>query len=288
MAIGSDHRNFIEAIFDQLKKQKPERLPAPGALAEKLRTTIKAKGDQFSLVPADAALFGSAAVEMWLRAVHSFLISNSLMKASPIWSSVAGYYSSHYVMRAFSHLLGYFLLGRDGRAVEIKLDNGRYVCEARAKRNPVEHQYYWELPKREMGSVGDALFSDNPRIKDDRTEISDGFHRVFANYFDHVDGFPNFTPLDENYLKTRIERVSELVTDSPTIPNHKKYPDLDSVHIIAYARIVKFRKFVDDIVGSKNRYWHFYREPLWFTRYMDFQVTEESTTNALANASVTS
>ena len=44
--------------------------------------------------------FAMAAVKMWLRAVHSFLISVSLTKASPIWSSVAGYYSSHYSIRA--------------------------------------------------------------------------------------------------------------------------------------------------------------------------------------------
>ncbi len=276
MVFGPDKATFVRAIFRQLMRQKPERALAPGVLAEKLRSEIKTRGSQFSLTAADAGLFGSAAVEMWVRAVHSFLISNSLLKASPIWSSAVGYYSSHYVMRAFSHLLGHFLLGRDGHVVKIELREGNYVCEA-TRKNPAEHQYYWELPKRELGASDDVLFSNNPRIKDDRTQISDGFHRVFANYFDHVDGFPNFVPLDEEYLKTRIDRLSDLVGDAPTIPDHKKYPDLDAVHIIAYARIVKFREYLDDVVGPDNKYWHFYRDPPWFSKYLDFQIPSRST-----------
>jgi hypothetical protein len=281
--IGSDHVTFIQAIFDQLKKQKPERPPPRGVLADTLRANIKnpAKGGPFTLMPAEAALFGSAAVEMWLRAVHSFLISNSMMKASPIWSSVAGYYSSHYVMRAFSHILGHFLLQRDHLTVQVKLDNGGYACVSK-KNSPSEHQYYWGLPKSELGSSGSVLFSANQPMKDFKSDGTDGSHRVFANYFDHVNSFTNFETVNEDYLKVRIEHLSELVTDSPALPDHKKYPDLDSVHVIAYARIVKFRTCMDNVVGPKHKYWAYFRDPSWFMKYMDFQVLGGSAASTLS------
>lgn len=279
MPIGSDHEILIRAIFDQLKRQKPERPPPRGVLADTLRSKIKnpAKGGVFTLIPAEAALFGSAAVEMWLRAVHSFLISNSMMKASPIWSSVAGYYASHYVMRAFSHILGHFLLGRDHLIVQVKLQNGGYSCVSK-KSSPTEHQYYWGLPNREIGAAGTVLFSENKPIKDPKSECTDGSHRVFANYFDHVNSFTNFEPVNEGYLKTRIEQLSGLVTDSPALPDHNKYPDLDAVHLIAYARIVEFRTCMDNLVGANHKYWAYFREPSWFAKYMDYQVPESAST----------
>jgi len=279
VAIAHDHVKLIQAIFDQLKQQKPERPPQQGILADTLRAKIKnpAKGGVFTLRPVEAALFGSAAVEMWLRAVHSFLISNSMMKASPIWSSVAGYYSSHYVMRAFSHLFGHFLLGRDHLTVQMKLHNGGYSCTS-SKSSPAEHQYYWTVPRGEYGSAKGVLFSDNKQIRDFKTECTDGSHRVFANYFDHINHFEDFEPINEDYLKERIEHISELVTDSPALPDHKKYPDLDSVHLIAYARIVEFRSYIDNVVDSKNKYWAHFRDPSWFRKYMDFQIPESAST----------
>lgn len=287
MPIGSDHVKFIRAIFDQLKRQKPERPPRRGVLADTLRAKIKnpAKGSEFTLMPVEAALFGSAAVEMWLRAVHSFLISNSVMKASPIWSSVAGYYSSHYVMRAFSHILGHFLLVRDHLAVQVKLQNGGYSCVSK-KSSPTEHQYYWRLPEIELGSAGNALFSANKQIKDFKSEWTDASHRVFANYFDHINSFTNFEPVNEDYLRIRIEQLSDLVTDSPALPDHNKYPDLDSVHLIAYARIVEFRACMDNVVGIKHKYWAYFREPTWFTKYMDFQVPGGSAASTLSTITV--
>ena len=128
----------------------------------------------------------------------------------------------------------------------------------------------------------DCLFSDN----NDHLQPTDTSHRGFANYKDHVDHFQDFMTLNEEYLITRIRRVSELMTDSPTLPNHNKYPDLDSVHIIAYARIVRFRSYVDEMIGTKNRYWRYYRSPGWFTKYMDFQTVEPSPTATLASVPV--
>src|SRR5260370_5746384 len=42
-----------------------------------------------------AKLYTTAAVDMWMRAVHSFLISASLTDVSPMGASITGYYSSH-------------------------------------------------------------------------------------------------------------------------------------------------------------------------------------------------
>lgn len=275
MANGSTHKLLVRKIFEQLGQSGPGLVPAAGTLAKTLREYIKKHGVQFNLKPADAALFGSAAVEMWLKAVHSFLISTSVMKASPVWSAVSGYYSSHYVMRAFSHLFGHFILQRDKRVAEMTL-NQAYYCDVKKKKDLVEHQYYWQLPHGEFGTDGNALFSRNLRPRDD-SDKSDGFHRVYANYFDHVDRFKEFTPLDEAFLRARVEQVSELVTDSPTVPDNDKFPDLNAVHVIAYARIVRFRMYMDDAVDPTNRYWSFYRKPSWFLKYMDFQLPESST-----------
>lgn len=275
MASGSTHKPLVNKIFGELNKQGPEKLPQPGALAKTLRKHIKDRGVQFHLRAADAALFGSAAVEMWLKAVHSFLISASVMKTSPVWSAVSGYYSSHYTMRAFSHVFGHFALIRDKQVAEMTLDQG-YFCDVKKKSNLIEHQYYWALPHEEFGTPGNAIFPMNPRIKKD-SETSDGFHRIYANYFDHVCFFPEFTPLDKVFLRARVDRISELVTDSPTVPDNAKFPDLDAVHVIAYTRIVKFRTFLDDVVDPKNRFWSFYRKPSWFLKYMDFQLPENST-----------
>jgi len=152
------------------------------------------------------------------------------------------------------------------------LDRG-YRCDVVRKRNLNEHQFYWEIPKRELDvATDDVRFTDNPVVRDDRIVLSDGYHRVFANYFDHVGGFVDFEPLDENFLRKRIERLSDLVNDSLTLPNYTRYPNFDAVHVIAYARIVKFRQDMDAVVKPTNRYWVRYRDPSWFKKYMDFQV----------------
>lgn len=270
---------LASVLFSELDAQKkPGWLPQPGSLAENLRKRIPIKGgNSFRLSSSDSILFATAAVEIWLRAVHSFLVSSSLEKASPIWSSISGYYASHYVMRAFAHLHGHFLLRGSRRHVRISHGTrGSFLCESKVESSN-EHNFYWKLVNSVPKFSQDCLFSDN----NDRLPPSDSSHRGFANYWDHVNNFHDFMPVNEEYLITRIERVSELITDSPTLPN--KYPDLDSVHIIAYARIVRFRNYVDETIGTKNRYWRYYRNPSWFTKYMDFQAMEISPTATLAS-----
>jgi hypothetical protein len=45
------------------------------------------------------------------------------------------------------------------------------------------------------------------------------------------------------------------------IPNADNFPDIASVQILAYHRIVKFRKVLDDIVGAEHRFWAIQRNP---------------------------
>src|SRR5579863_10259984 len=91
----------IAVMFSPLNNlSAANAFPAVGALSDLLTTSCAPFTQQtVAAKPNDMKVFATAAVEMWLRAVHSFVISTSLTEASPLWSSVAGYYSSHYSVR---------------------------------------------------------------------------------------------------------------------------------------------------------------------------------------------
>jgi len=84
-------------------------------------------------------LFVTAAIEVWQRGIHSFLVSSSLTKTSPIWASVSGYYASHYCIRGFAHLLGYVNLHNKGFTVH--LENGNLCSFIKGTKG--EHVFYW-------------------------------------------------------------------------------------------------------------------------------------------------
>jgi hypothetical protein len=223
-----------------------------------------------------AKMFTTAAVDMWLRAVHSFLISASLTNVSPIWASVTGYYSSHYAVRSIAHLLGYFQMFKKAKIVRLELQNGRFVCSITAKTRPErEHKFYWKIVK------ASPLFAADPFFTDNLGDESDSSHRDHANYADHLPAFPQFRPLDENDVRNRIERISDIEVRAPIIPNAKVYPAIESVQIIAYHRVVsyliRFRELVDAVIGTQNNFWNVHRDPSWARAFMDFQVTEEPT-----------
>jgi hypothetical protein len=121
--------------------------PPPRALSNSLIRLIPKDGAAHrNIDQKDAAKFVTAAVDIWLRGVHSFLVSASLTQASPIWASVSGYYSSHYAIRGIAHLLGYFQLFNNKRLVTISLTGGKYVCEFTKKSaGDGEHKLYWKL-----------------------------------------------------------------------------------------------------------------------------------------------
>src|SRR5258708_15661734 len=100
MKIDASLRTHIESAFAALNHEAAvNAFPPTGALSEKLfkihvgRLNGAGHGED---LPTVAKMFTTAAVNMWMRAVHAFLVSSSLTDVSPVWASVAGYYSSHY------------------------------------------------------------------------------------------------------------------------------------------------------------------------------------------------
>jgi len=251
-----------------------EAFPAPGSLSASLAAVLPDD------VPVDVAVsaelvshFVTAAVDIWLRAVHSFLVSAALTKTSPIWSSVSGYYSSHYAVRGFAHLLGYFQLFQRKRIASLSVaPEAALNCNFTDKKGArdAEHKLYWRLAKNSDLLKGDGLFTENRTDSDE----SDVRHRSFANYADHLMAYPAFAPLNEQDLKDRIDQISKIVFDAPPIPRFSKFPDVEYVQLIAYHRLIAFRRLLDESLGDTNRFWNENRNPFFVAEYMNFQLAD--------------
>jgi len=247
--------------------------PAPETLSVLLSNQVDPSSPTIVVAarPQLLTYFATAAVEMWLRSVHSFLISVSLTKASPIWASVAGYYSSHYSVRAFAHLFGVFQLHKKRRIVSLDKEGNRLVFRIEKKNGgDREHKFYWKCASEHPQLAGDPFFYPN---RDDQPE-SDGAHRNKANYSDHVDQFPVFQPLDAQFLSDRVERISNIEFSDVQVPRANHFPDIDNVQIVAYHRLVKFRQLVDKALSTGNRFWKVQRNPSWCPDTMKFSVVE--------------
>jgi hypothetical protein len=270
----------IELLFEPFKN-RAGTFPSPRALATKLSAVVsKARSDVIAVPPNTTPLFATAAVEMWLRSLHSFLTSTALTRASVLWASVAGYYASHYSVRAFAHLLGYFHLHHNRRLVKFEVVGRQRVFNIIKKNaGDGEHKVYWRIVKQDSSFASDPFFTFNP----ERDDVSDCAHRNFANYVDHINRFREFHEFDAVFITDRIKHLSSLELSSVPIPNRAKYPDVDSVHIIAYHRIVKFRTLVDSILGGKNRFWTANRSPNWCSAFLDFQIVEPRFVSAYSN-----
>ncbi len=250
-------------------------MPAPGTLARMLEKLVD---KTLPITDAQASrdvltCFATAAVEMWLKSLHSFLISASLTEASPIWASVSGYYASHYAIRGFAHLFGVFQLHKARRIVHLKRENNRYFLRIEQRAgNSREHKFYWKYVSEQ------PLFNDDPFFYPNQDDLprSDGAHRNMANYWDHVDHFPIFRPLEQKVLSSRIERISTIEFNDVPRPNADKFPDINNIQIVAYHRIVKFRQCLDDILKSGNRFWRVHRTPSWCQNMMTFHVVDLS------------
>jgi hypothetical protein len=207
-----------------------------------------------------------------LRGVHTFVISCTLTEASPIWASVTGYYASHYVMRAFAHTLGHFLLFRLKKVARLQFAGGSYGCTVDPKTvRDREHVFYWRVVKDDRQFSVDPLFRRNVFDGD----VSDAGHREHANYADHIDRFPNLATIQVDDIKDRIRRISQIPFDDPPIPRLQQFPAVESVQIVAYHRLVRFRQLLDEALEGKNRFWNVHREPPWVRDLMDFQLTEQ-------------
>lgn len=276
----------IKHLFANLSKgASAQYFPPAGTLSSDLRDYIKGKAiGQHPISQQIATRFASSSVEIWQRSVHSFLISCALTTSSPLWASVAGYYSSHYVMRSFAHLLGYFQLHKEKKILQLQLSGNSYTCTIRPKGGNPEHTAYWKIVKSNPDFVSDPLFTSNedPLPFFGPEKRSDQGHRNKANYADHIGGFPNFKVLDEPALKRRIVALSNLDLNDVPFPILDKYPDLNNVQLIAYHRMIKFKDYLDGIFGESNIFWKLTRRPSWFPEYLDFQVIEPRYTTIYA------
>lgn len=273
MSIDESVQEQLRAIFAPLNTVGATKaFPAPSTLSKSLAEILPKDGSiRKNIDQKVASYFSTAGVDMWLRGIHSFLISAALSDVSPIWASVSGYYSSHYVVRGLAHLFGHFQLFRRKRIVELRWEKPRYVCVFKTKdAGDAEHKLYWKLIKQNVLFKGDDMFTENK--PDD--EESDIRHRNHANYADHLALYPTFSPLDETALKDRISYISKIVLDAAPLPRLSRFPDVEYVQLVAYHRIVRFRRLLDEVLGSKNRFWNFHRNPSFANDYMDFQITE--------------
>lgn len=274
MNIDDGLENRLKVTFALLNtKAAAGAMSPPSALSKNLERVI-AKRPTAKTATVEAEIvrcFATAAVDMWARSVHSFLISASLYEASPIWASVCGYYSSHYSIRALAHLLGYFHLFNKRKIVHLDLRGSKYVCSFDSKMaGDREHRLYRKIVQQHPRFNKDPLFTESNLISGD----SDIKHRDHANYADHLGQCVNFRAIDAQELRRQIQRISKYDCSAPPIPRLDRFPDTRSVQIVAYHRIVRFRQLLDETLGGGNRFWGVWRNPSCANGLMDFHVSE--------------
>ncbi len=279
MTLTVSEMQQIQVAFDPLNRVAAVHAwPKVGELTAELEKILPSTkiAKTITTTPRLGCLLATASVEMWHRSVHSFLISAGLTTVSPIWASVAGYYSSHYSIRAFAHLLGHFQLFHAKRLARAQLVNGQHSCEFGPRKGvDREHRFYWRVVKENQHFSSDPLFTMNVNASGPlNTRPSDVGHRDMANYRDHVGGIPIFEPLTAPALRARVDQLSQMPIDDPPIPDIGKFPDLVSVQIVAYHRLVRYRALLNEILGGTNRFWSVHQNPPWAARYLDFQITE--------------
>jgi hypothetical protein len=86
--------------------------------------------------------------------------------------------------------------------------------------------------------------------------------------------YPAFSVFDKQVLKDRIDQISKIVCHAPPFPRIEKYPDLEYVQLIAYHRIIRFRRLLDDVLEGRNSFWEMHRNPAFAAEFMDFQLAE--------------
>jgi hypothetical protein len=266
----------IEVIFSGFRRANVNiGFPSAGVLSAILNREAdmarRANMDSFPANQPMIRLFASAAVEMWQRALHSFIVSAGLTITSPIWSSAAGYYASHYVVRGYAHLLGRYLLYTQKRVVSLLLRDGGFVCTLDKKGGgDREHKAYWKFVRASDPFGKDPFFNVDTEV----VPRSDSAHRTKANYADHVGEFRAFKALTLEAAVDRIKRIAEIEIAAVPIPSADSYPDLESVQIVAYHRIVHFRRYLDNLLGGENRFWNAHRTPQWCDNVVDFQIAD--------------
>lgn len=266
----------VELAFGKLDKPNAKLVfPERGTLSKQLNALLdeQKEGAAPILAHTHSPLLASAGVEMWHRAIHSFLCSVALSKSSPLWASVSGYYASHFVMRAFAHSMGIFKSFSQKEVIQISVDKGQFVCTPLtwSSNSRGEHAFYWKAVKGHPKLLGNDLFRENS----ERDINSDSSHRTFANYTDHINSFVALDFPSMDTVAGDVERISRIRLHSVTSPSREDFPDLQNVQILAFQRIIAFQDFLDEKV-SKNRYWRAHRRPGWCKDVMLYQVEEQS------------
>ena len=171
----------VKLDVETLKHVPAGNVPKPTILSNSLErlVAVHSGATSFLVDQSIVKLFATASIEMWHRSIHSYLTSLSLTDASHIWSSVAGYYSSHYSVRAIAHILGIFQLFNAGKIIELELTGAGNVCHVKPKgRDGREHEVYWKSVKSQSPFDTNPLFTDN---KVRNAQLSDAKHRERAN-----------------------------------------------------------------------------------------------------------
>ena len=217
-------------------------------------------------------MLASAGVEMWHRAIHSFLWSVALTRSSHLWASVCGYYASHFVMRAFAHSMGIFKSFKRRTVFQVLVNAGHFVCSPLTwdSRKQGEHPFYWKAVKGHPRLLNNLLFRENS----ERDPTSDSAHRTFANYSDHVNSFVPLSMPSADAIAQDVERICQIRRHSITAPSRDAYPDLRNVQILAFQRIITFHDFLDDLVPN-NQFWRAHRRPHWCAHVMQFQLEDQ-------------
>lgn len=268
----------FELSFGKLDKSSARMdFPKIGTLALHFRELLRDTNTTSPTVSHQRCpMLASAGVEMWHRAIHSFLWSVALTETSPLWSSVSGYYASHFVMRAFAHSMGIFKSFIQRTAIQIVLHGNQFVCE-RLSDGGGEHSFYWKAVKGHPKLVSNPLFRENNERENNRQEDkSDALHRTFANYADHLDSFTALKFSTTDKVSERVEKISRIRRHSVTAPTPQReyFPDIDKVQILAFQRIVAFHDFVDEKI-PKNRFWRAHRRPSWCSDVISFQIEDQ-------------
>lgn len=263
----------IQRLFAHVDSWPPSHQPPVLALSGFLAKSLQDR-NSYILTEGQAALFATAAVEIWQRSAHSLIVATALKEFSVIWACIAGYYSSHYAMRAYAHLFGYFALYyRRKLFLEISPYAGRFQCTRVTPLHNTaqkEHRFYWTMLKALPGFERDPLFTHN----DDRIASSDAGHRGFASYADHLNRFGAYAALERERVKLSLGDLARTALDGEaniSIPNRENYPQLSTVLTVAYLRVYRFREYLDGLLLPQgSRYWERHRNPPWCTNFLPF------------------
>ncbi len=263
----------IKQILETLTTTS-QSYPRYGELIEHIENLKRKAGNEI-IVPIDITclrLFMTASIDMWHRAINCFLISVAAKDNNDPWAGVSGYYSSHYVMRAFNYL--FCELNSNIGVYELKQSKSGYYLHRKNKKRKQEHLYCWNVV---FAKFKNPLFYACTQV-----DKNDQGHRNFASYMDHLNPLESVLNVDNHELSLRIGRISHI---TPTPPDKNFYPQLDNVQSMAFNRIIFYKNWMDQNIGPTTNYWSIHRDPKWCRGVMEYDANWPTLSDLVANAS---